>query len=56
MLKIVVACYKSSFGREDKPDVDLEENFCHDQELLTCDHNNMLETKFSEKEIKKCCV
>jgi hypothetical protein len=52
MLKIYVDYYMILFSREDKLDIDLNDDFGENYDLVTDEHNAMLNIEFSKQEIK----
>ena len=52
MLNIAVNFYKNLFGREDRPNISLDDNFWGEQDLLTIEESAAIEKPFSEEEIR----
>ncbi|KAK1697468.1 hypothetical protein QYE76_014165 [Lolium multiflorum] len=52
MLDIAVAYYKNLFCKESCLDVDLVDDFWDPEDMVSQEHNNMLNADFSEKEVK----
>jgi hypothetical protein len=52
MLDIAVAYYKDLFCKEPCLDIDLMDDFWDPEDLVSQEHNNMLNADFSEKEVK----
>lgn len=46
MLQIAVEFYKQLFGREEKLDINLDENFWEPENLVTEEENNLLDQEF----------
>jgi hypothetical protein len=53
MLKIATGYYKDLFKEEARPDIRLKPDFFSEEEKVRVDENNMLESRFSEEEIKE---
>jgi hypothetical protein len=53
MFDVAVDFYKNLFGKEDKMDINLDEDFWESDDLVTVAENNFLDQPFSEDEIKE---
>jgi hypothetical protein len=53
MLKIATCYYKDLFSFETRPNIILKSNFFSDDEKITPEENTLLESSFSEAEIKE---
>jgi hypothetical protein len=53
MIDHVADFYKTLFGREDRDNIKLPENFWEEEEKVIKEENDMLEAPFSEEEIKR---
>jgi hypothetical protein len=53
MLKIAIGYYKNLFKKESRPDIRLKPDFFLEEEKIRAKENIMLESRFSEEEIKE---
>jgi hypothetical protein len=53
MVKHAVQFYKTLFGKEQRENISLEEDFWDEVDKITVEENELLEAPFSEEEIKK---
>jgi hypothetical protein len=53
MSKHAVDFFNALFGKEDRVNIKMEENFWNVDELVTPEENEMLEASFAEEEIKQ---
>jgi hypothetical protein len=53
MLKHVVHFYKTLFGKEQRENIRLDENFWGEEDMISREENDLLEAPFTEEEIKK---
>lgn len=52
MLNVAADLYKNLFSKEDRLEVDLDDNFWDEIEKVTTEENELLQAPFSETEIK----
>lgn len=52
MLNVAADLYKNLFSKEDRLEVDLDDNFWDETEKVTTEENELLQAPFSETEIK----
>jgi hypothetical protein len=53
MLEHAVGFYKTLFGRENRENIKMDDNLWEEDEKVTPEENEMLESTFSEEEIKR---
>jgi hypothetical protein len=52
MIALAVDYYKSLFGFDEKLDISLADDFCHESEKVTNAQNRMLDANFTEQKVK----